>query len=189
MIEFMELNIEEVDDDDVYNVDNDEVDDLGYSDNPITKGKIKYVNPYANFNGLNGAGITNSRTTNTIVSKKKEVTYDDILSTLNMQVVNGKLQISRTIPVENNSSNSTRSTSTSSNSSSSRYTMPGSSTVNIAPVLTPEQQRRARIIQYVNYVNEQRRIKQVKSTKMFFNNPHISTSTTTPLSVKRFIGK
>jgi len=166
----MELNIEELDIDDV--------DDLGYSDNPISKGKITYVNPYANFNGLNRTNTNN----NTIISKKKAVTYDDILSTLNMQVVNGKLQISRTISADPNTVNTT---------TNATYTMHGSSVSNVpmTPILTPEQYRRMRIIQYVNQVNEQRRIKQVKSTKMFFNNPHISTSTASPLSVKRFIGK
>jgi len=173
----MELNIEELDIDDV--------DDLGYSDNPISKGKITYVNPYANFNGLNRTN-NNTNNNNTIVSKKKAVTYDDILSTLNMQVVNGKLQISRTISADPNTVVNTTNTYTNPATYTSR--MSGSN-VPMAPILTPEQYRRMRIIQYVNQVNEQRRIKQVKSTKMFFNNPLISTSTASPLSVKRFIGK
>ena len=37
--------------------------------------------------------------------KKKSVSYDDILSTLNMQVVNGKLQISKTISTDKKSNN------------------------------------------------------------------------------------
>jgi hypothetical protein len=39
------------------------------------------------------------------VRKKKSVSYDDILSTLNMQVVNGKLQISKTISTDKKSNN------------------------------------------------------------------------------------
>ena len=74
----MELNISEID-----NYDSSP----NIYPNPITKPILSTSKPVQN------------------VRKKKSVSYDDILSTLNMQVVNGKLQISKTISTDKKSNN------------------------------------------------------------------------------------
>ena len=188
----MELNIQEIDGD-----TDDDVVDLGFSDYPIShSNKIQYVNPYATTTPI--SRDTTAR--NTVVSTKKGVTYDDILSNLNMQVVNGKLQISRNVPITTTSGQSQQqqqqqqyqqkqSTQSFKGQSFRDQMKPApmlsgpmlSGPMLSGPMLTPEQHRRLKIAQYIRQVNEYRRIKQIKSTKMFFNNPNISTSHSVPL--------
>jgi hypothetical protein len=57
------------------------------------------VQSLTTFHSASGSGSQQN------VRKKKSVSYDDILSTLNMQVVNGKLQISKTISTDKKSNN------------------------------------------------------------------------------------
>lgn len=164
----MELIIEDNDDD---------VIDLGFSDYPIShSNKIQYVNPYnsATATTNNKAAINNTAAINKVVSTKKGVTYDDILSNLNMHVVNGKLQISRNISDMGTGQPQRQ-------QQQQQQYQPRAIPTQSVPILTPEQNRRIKMAQYIQQVNEYRRIKQVKSTKMFFNNPNISTSHSVPL--------
>jgi len=192
----MELIIEEDD-------DSNDVIDLGFSDYPISQSnKIHYVNPYNtatatatatatnNNKAINNKVINNKAINNTVVSTKKGVTYDDILSNLNMQVVNGKLQISRNIS-DDTGMGLGQNKQQKQQQQQQQYqprnnrAIPTQSVfrdqMQHVPILTPEQNRRIKMAQYIQQVNEYRRIKQVKSTKMFFNNPNISTSHSVPL--------
>ena len=205
----MELIIEEDD-------DSNDVIDLGFSDYPISQSnKIHYVNPYntatatntatnttttnnkainnkaINNKAINNKAINNKAINNTVVSTKKGVTYDDILSNLNMQVVNGKLQISRNISDDTGMGLAQNKQQKQQQQQQQQYqprnnrAIPTQSVfrdqMQHVPILTPEQNRRIKMAQYIQQVNEYRRIKQVKSTKMFFNNPNISTSHSVPL--------
>jgi hypothetical protein len=106
---------------------------------------------------------------------QKKVTYDDILSSLNMQVVNGRLQIVRN-PVQENikagNIDPTQLAEQIKQSSQTQSQIPSVET----PILTPEQQRQLRQIKALNYLNaikkqedNKRRIQATKSTKMQFN--------------------
>ena len=100
----MELNISELD---------ENVDDLGYFDDiaitpsPLKKTVIKPIlkttqsTPSANAFGVPSLTVASGFGSLQTPSKKKQVTYDDILSSLNMTVVDGKLQIARNRVVEN----------------------------------------------------------------------------------------
>jgi len=90
--------------------------------------------------------------------EKKNVSYDDILSSLNMTIVNGKLQIKRTDAV----------------------TKPHlSQTIQPPPPpkpLTKEEYKRQIALQYLQKQNALKKLQESKSKKLMFSNSDISIS-------------
>jgi len=125
-------------------------------------------------------------------AQKSNVSYSDILNSLNMQVQNGKLVITR--PITTPDSITSTSTSIPSNNSSdknnkinnmfsksttpiiNRYISntypPSTSLPNAEPSepLTKEQYLKQRRDYYINKIREQKRINNIKSTKLRFSN-------------------
>lgn len=127
-------------------------------------------------------------------AQKSNVSYSDILNSLNMQVQNGKLVITRPTTTPDSTSTSTSSSIPSNNSSSdksnklnnmfsksttpiiNRYISntypPSTSLPNTEPSepLTKEQYLKQRRDYYINKIREQKRINNIKSTKLRFSN-------------------
>ena len=125
---------------------------------------------------------------------KPPVTYDDILSSLNMSVVNGKLQIVRTnshnatiFPPNKNKpvakyTNKTEAPIASKNNSwlpRSSYNAPNNYAVQNQylepepepePIITKEEYKKQVTLKYLHQLAQQRRISETKSRKMLFAN-------------------
>jgi hypothetical protein len=96
---------------------------------------------------------------------KRQVTYDDILSSLNMKVVDGKLQIVRNTVAEsiktNNFDNLQQQMEKQQQQSKSMM-------VPETPPITREQYKQIQVANYLKAVQQQQHIRNVKSTKMKF---------------------
>ena len=127
----------------------------------------------------------------------RKVTYDDILSSLNMKVVDGKLQIVRNTVAENVRSNNfnpqqqqyqqqqqqkqqqtkfvpMQQQQFSSNQSKRFQSMhqPLQQEMQPTPILTKEQYRQVQIANYMKEVQRIQHIRNAKSTKLKFSNPN-----------------
>jgi hypothetical protein len=110
----------------------------------------------------------------------KKVTYDDILSSLNMQVVNGKLQIVRNRIAENIKAGNLDPSQAANFKpivKQSTQTIPQQQEQHESPILTPEQQKRMKQIHALNMLNnmkkqeeQKKRVQATKSTKLQFSN-------------------
>lgn len=127
---------------------------------------------------------------------QRKVTYDDILSSLNMKVVDGKLQIVRNTSVENIKSNNfnpnqnfnQKSQNINPNQNQNfnqnrtqnfnqNFNQNQNINQNLKPVLlTKEQYRQIQIANYMKAVQQQQQIKNMKSTKLMFSNTNINIS-------------
>ena len=122
---------------------------------------------------------------------QRKVTYDDILSSLNMKVVDGKLQIVRNTSVENiksNNFNPNQNQNFNPNQNfnqnfnrnqnfNQNFNQNQNMNQNLKPVLlTKEQYRQIQIANYMKAVQQQQQIKNMKSTKLMFSNTNINIS-------------
>lgn len=122
------------------------------------------------------------------VVPQKKVTYDDILSSLNMQVVNGKLQIIRN-QVEENRKNGIEPNQYNQNQYQQNQNQNNQNQYNQQQnylheeeepeepvILSPDQIKRIRMMQYIKQVQQQKRIREIKSTKMVYSNANVTIS-------------
>jgi len=138
----------------------------------------------------------------------RKVTYDDILSSLNMQVVNGKLQITRNVVAENVKTNNFNPASVTQNVPPTKKIIQpqpqqqqglGQNKVfeqmrqqqqmfqqfqqqqqqmPDVPIMSKEQYKQTVATNYLKALEQQQRIKNMKSTKMMFSNSNIGISPT-----------
>ena len=132
--------------------------------------EVNYTNYWSN------ATEITTTTTNPTNLKKPKVSYDDILSSLNMVVHNGVLQFAKptqqkkqvTINEPNNQSN---------NYINNKYfkDYKDESIIEEPPKpLTKEEYKQMLIQNYINRQQAQRRISQIKSKKLLFDTQHIN---------------
>jgi hypothetical protein len=136
----------------------------------------------------------------------RKVTYDDILSSLNMTVVDGKLQITRNSAVENIRTNNFNAQPIASVKNAPRQQLgqqhgqQGERLQHVqraqqahnaqyaqqqqqeVPVMTKEQYRQMVAINYLKAMQERARIKNMKSTKLQFSNSGVETSSISTLN-------
>jgi hypothetical protein len=94
-------------------------------------------------------------------NKKKKISYDDILSSMNLRVNNGHLEF-----INNNSGVE----SIEANLQNQKVTgVPNNNEIVEPPLLTRKEYIKKQIIDYVNYRNELIRISKIKSTKLLFS--------------------
>lgn len=147
-------------------IDSDDVEDIGYiEDNKFFMNKIEST-----------SSLTTTTPIKPILKKSiipsqpvnKGVTYDDILSSLNMTVVNGKLQIIR--KVSNQNQNQTQNQNQNKiinqyNPSLGKKEEP----IVIAPKLSKEEYKRHFALQYLQDQAQRKRIQELKSKKLLFS--------------------
>jgi hypothetical protein len=177
-------------------VDDEDVEDIGYVDvnnKFVPNPNLKKYNPRITTMGASKRGSL-------VLPKpeqKKKVSYDDILNSLNMKVVDGKLQLSRnhhsenvnhktnliTNPAMNTQTLHTASINNQSNKNKQiqnmfqmrqqtdnthkTHTEPTSST---RPPLSKEQYKRLQQVHYIKMIQEQQRVNEIKSKKILFSN-------------------
>lgn len=172
-----------------------------YDQDPSETEGITYINYWSNANQIMNENSN---------SKKPKVSYDDILSSLNMVVKNGVLQFAKPLPqnknqVQNQSQNQNK-----------KQSEPQKKHVTIRESLTPQTQypqnnyiinkyfkdyqeenvveepkipktkeeyRQMLIQDYINRKNAQRRISQIKSRKLLFDSRNIQISS--PIQMPR----
>jgi hypothetical protein len=173
----MELNFEEL----------DSTNNLNDVNNDINNG-VNYINYWSN------ANPTTSESSN---PKKPKVSYDDILSSLNMVVSNGVLQFAKpvkqeqqeqkqvkphqkkqvTIKTENNQHHQLPQLPQNNyitNKYFKDYQQQQQSVAEPQVPLTKEEYRQMMIRDYINRQQAQRRISQIKSRKLLFDTQHIN---------------
>jgi hypothetical protein len=119
----------------------------------------------------------------------RKVTYDDILSSLNMKVINGKLQIVRNIDVENIKTNNMplqQAPGQRQPQSWERQQQPGQRQQEQMqqeqmqqqqrPPLTKEQYKQILVANYIKQARQQQHIRNVKSTRLMFPTSNINIS-------------
>lgn len=138
--------------------------------------------------GVKGGSIYNPNTNPNFIEKqqaeKKKVTYDDILSSLNMKVINGKLQIVRG-DAEVVSSQQKKQVVHNRQKFNENVNMNAYAKQNefynkflqaqtqaqapiVAETLTPEEKKRILMMQYIKQQQERQHISRVKSRKLSF---------------------
>jgi hypothetical protein len=135
---------------------------------------VNYINYWSN------ANPTSSESTN---PKKPKVSYDDILSSLNMVVNNGVLQFAKPI-IQQTQKPQQKKQVTISNVQQDNYITnkyfkdykDQSQEQIIEKPLTKEEYRQMLIQDYVNRKKAQRRISQIKSKRLLFDTQHINIS-------------
>jgi len=189
----MDLIITEVDNLD----DDDDVEDVGIIDNegnfipavPTSRVPIPRITTMAHKNRGSLAPPAPQP------QPARKVTYDDILSSLNMKVVDGKLQIVRNVVAENVRSNNfvpqqqqpqqrqqskfipmqQQQQQQFSSNQSKRFQSMHQQQQDMqqpAPILTKEQYRQVQIANYMREVQRIQHIRNSKSTKLKFSNPN-----------------
>jgi hypothetical protein len=188
------IHIDDNIDDHIHNVDDDseQVEDIGFIENnklynsrfhdDTQRQNIQNKRVYPSAQKIlpgNNNGIADD---NKKVSKK--VTYDDILSSLNMKVINGKLQIVRgdaeVVPppqkkqLINNRQKFNENVNMNAYSKQNEFynkflqaQAQGQAPL-VADSLTPEEKKRLLMIQYLKHQQERQHISRVKSRKMNF---------------------
>ena len=193
----MDLNITEID-----NLDDEDVEDVGFIDGngnftpapaPTSRVPIPRITTMAYKNrGSLAPPVPEPQ-------PARKVTYDDILSSLNMKVVDGKLQIVRNVVAENVRSNNfipqqqqqqqrqqTKfvpmqpqqqfhpNQSNQSKRFQSMHQPLQQQEMQPAPILTKEQYRQVQIANYMREVQRIQHIRNAKSTKLKFSNINVS---------------
>jgi hypothetical protein len=201
----MDLNVTELDD------LNDGVEDVGTIDEagvftPAVKQPLGSRVPQPRITTMaykNRGSLAN----NVTPIPQRKVTYDDILSSLNMTVVNGKLQISRNSVAENIKTNNFNPASVPQNAPTKKIIQPVQQQqqqsirqTNVfdqirqqqqqmfqqqqqqqqqmpdVPIMSKEQYKQMVAANYLKALQQQQRIKTMKSTKMMFSNSSIGIS-------------
>ena len=137
---------------------------------------------------------TNTTSVATQNSKKSKVSYDDILSSLNMVVNNGVLQFAKPIqkPVQKTTQKQGQKTTqqqqkqvtinnqqSSNNYITNKYFKDYKETVEVeveTKPMTKEEYKQMLIKDYINRQQAQRRVAQIKSKKLLFDTQHINIS-------------
>jgi hypothetical protein len=173
----MELNITEI--------ENEHVEDIGYVENNV-------FYPNAQFSKKTKTPILN------VVKEpvKKQVSYDDILNSLNMKLIDGKLQISRNDKqVQNQNHNQHMNMNMNQYQNYHQHLNPNMNTnmnkkVQLAartsktrhlpipieekPIVRRPLTKQEAMIQYLKMIQERKRISEIKSTKLLFStNPDV----------------
>lgn len=194
----MDLNITEVD-----NLDDDDVEDVGFIDGdgnftPAPAHTSRVPIPRITTMAYKNRGSLAPPVPEPQPARK--VTYDDILSSLNMKVVDGKLQIVRNVVAENVRSNNfvpqqqqqqqqrpqtkfvpmqpqqqfhSNQTNQSKRFQSMHQPLQQQE-MPPAPILTKEQYRQVQIANYMREVQRIQHIRNAKSTKLKFSNINVS---------------
>ena len=125
-----------------------------------------------------------------VATGPRKITYDDILSSLNMQVVNGKLQIVRNVAAENIKTNQEQPYQRQQQQQQQQpyqrqqqqqpyqrqqQQQPYQQQEDSIP-LTKEQYKRMVAINYMRRLQQQRHIQQVKSTKLRYSASNVQVS-------------
>jgi len=100
----------------------------------------------------------------------RKVTYDDILSSLNMKVINGKLQIVRNINDENIKTNNAPLQEQQGQRQQEQMQQQH------RPPLTKEQYKQILVANYIKQAQQQQHIRNVKSTRLMFPTSNINIS-------------
>ena len=145
--------------------------------------EVNYINYWSN---------ANQNTTNSTTTKKPKVSYDDILSSLNMVVHNGVLQFAK--PIEQKAEKSQQKKQVTINAPQKQqkqsfqhqqnnyitnkyfkdYKDESQGVVEESKPMTKEEYKKMLIQDYINRQNAIRRISQIKSKKLLFNTQNIS---------------
>lgn len=189
----MELSFTELDNLHVQKINENNLLDIGNTENSIIKNNNTNIYDYKKISENIIPKSSNSIFKNVQRPKPKTISYDDILSSMNTIVIDGKLEF---IPkgIGNNSTNSTLNKNVNQNSSSFKKKVSFNEPQNgknsyiydkyfknykdpsipepIIPrkPLTREEFLKQMILERIHLVNERNRIAQVKSTKLLFNN-------------------
>jgi hypothetical protein len=194
----MDLNITEID-----NLDDDDVEDVGFIDTdgnftPAPKPTYRVPIPRITTMAHKNRGSLAPPVPEPQPARK--VTYDDILSSLNMKVVDGKLQIVRNVVAENVRSNNfipqqqqqqqqqqqrqqtkfvpmqpqQQFQPNQSKRFQSMHQPLQQQQMQPAPILTKEQYRQVQIANYMKEVQRIQHIRNAKSTKLKFSNVNTS---------------
>ena len=128
--------------------------------------------------------------------KRKTINYDDILSSLNMKVIDGKLKIINPVPTINNSYINNNNNN---NNYQKQYHTPIRTSKNHhlpIPIIQQPQikkplTRQEAILQYLKEQEERKRIREIKSTKLLYttNNVNIApipSQNNTNTNINRF---
>lgn len=157
---------------DIVQEDSQEIDNIGYID-----ANSKYVpNPHLkNYHPrITTMGAANRGSGGVLKpALKNQVSYDDILNSLNVKVVNGKLQISRSvsqIPATTQATEYNKTRQVRNMFQKNPPPTPNTPNVEQDAPLTKEEYQKVQRIQYINMMREQQRIAQIKSKKIQFSN-------------------
>jgi len=190
------IHIDDHIDDHIHNVDDDseQVEDIGFIENnklynsrfhdDTQRQNIQNKRVYPTSQKILPGNTNGIADDNKKMSKK--VTYDDILSSLNMKVINGKLQIVRgdadVVPpqqkkqVINNRQKFNENVNVNAYSKQNEFynkflqaqTQSQAQAPFVTESLTPEEKKRLLMIQYLKHQQERQHISRVKSRKMSF---------------------
>jgi len=191
------IHIDDNIDDHIHNVDDDDseqVEDIGFIENnklynsrfhdDTQRQNIQNKRVYPTSQKILPGNTNGIADDNKKMSKK--VTYDDILSSLNMKVINGKLQIVRgdadVVPpqqkkqVINNRQKFNENVNVNAYSKQNEFynkflqaqTQSQAQAPFVTESLTPEEKKRLLMIQYLKHQQERQHISRVKSRKMSF---------------------
>lgn len=174
----------------------EEVEDIGYFDEEHKFYKTEQSNvinqiPFHKINNLNINSISSSIPNINSISKittsipKKKISYDDLLSSMGMKIINGKLELynknligkpllpSHPIPknVEDYRYQQNRK-----NQNNQSYPMTENRGNQNNHPMTEQQYRKHVQLQYLKNQYERQRINQIKSKKILFTNPNTSVN-------------
>lgn len=115
--------------------------------------------------------------------EKKKVSYDDILTSMSMCVVDGKLQLVKNYPQIQPQQQNT------SYLPNNKYLQQASPSLSLEqepqPRLTKEQYKKLVILNYIKRQQAIQRINQIKSKKLLFPNPNVNITTSSQNMFRR----
>jgi hypothetical protein len=100
--------------------------------------------------------------------KKRQISYDDLLSNMGFKLNNGKLELYNKKIQENQY---TQSQYTQSQYTQSQYRQSQDTQIKQAQPMTKQQYKQLLRLQYIQNVKEKERINNIKSKKLLFSNP------------------
>jgi hypothetical protein len=100
--------------------------------------------------------------------KKRQISYDDLLSNMGFKLNNGKLELYNKKIQENQY---TQSQYTQSQYTQSQYTQSQDTQIKQAQPMTKQQYKQLLRLQYIQNLKEKERINNIKSKKLLFSNP------------------
>jgi len=100
--------------------------------------------------------------------KKRQISYDDLLSNMGFKLNNGKLELYNKKIQENQY---TQSQYTQSQYTQSQYRQTQDTQIKQAQPMTKQQYKQLLRLQYIQNVKEKERINNIKSKKLLFSNP------------------
>jgi|688.fasta_scaffold40102_2 hypothetical protein len=105
--------------------------------------------------------------------KKRQISYDDLLSNMGFKLNNGKLELYNKKIQENQYTQSqyAQSQYTHSQYTQSQYTQSQDTQIKQAQPMTKQQYKQLLRLQYIQSLKEKERINNIKSKKLLFSNP------------------